>query len=345
MRRKFILWTGGILLIGSASLFYFLIYPVFLQPIIPPDREPISLYIPTHALYPQVVDSLLASGLDIPSKPFNQCAKLLKYPDLVKPGHYRLTPRMTAWKLIRHLRSGQQAPVNVTFNNLRNIEALAGKVSRYLEPDSLAFLECFARLRDYLPDSPVGEDSTLCLFIPNSYEFMWNTSPLQFVERMMREYTIFWSDERAEAAKALGLTPVQVYILASIVEKETIVHQEKPTIAGVYLNRLQRGMLLQADPTVVFAIGDFQRERILLRDLEVESPYNTYKYAGLPPGPIYMPDTRSIEAVLHPELHDYLYFCARADDSGRHAFAKTLAAHNENARKFQAWLNQQRIFQ
>lgn len=345
MRRKVFLWTGGILLIGSASLFCILIFPIFLQPIVPSDREPISLYIPTNATYSQVIDSLVASGLVFPLQPFNQCAKLLKYPDLVKPGHYRLLPGMTVWKLIRHLRSGQQVAVKVTFNNLRNIEALAGKVSRYLEPDSLAFLACFARLRDYLPDSPVGEDSTLCMFIPNSYEFMWNTSPVQFAERMHREYSSFWSNERAEAAKALELTPVQVYILASIVEKETIVQQEKPTIAGVYLNRLHRGMLLQADPTVVFAIGDFQRERILLRDLEVESPYNTYKHVGLPPGPIYMPDTRSIDAVLHPEKHDYLYFCAKADDSGRHAFAKTLAAHNENARKFQTWLNQQRIFQ
>lgn len=333
-----------LLLIGVAAVWFAWVYPVFLKPNDPAASEMVYLEIPTGSDYQEVRLRLSSAKLVSDVRHFDRCADLLKYPNLVKPGRYRIDPTWNNLTLVRHLRSGQQAPVRLTFNNVRTLPELAGKVARYLEPDSMSFTDAFFRIRELLPDSPVGVDSTLCLFLPNTYELYWNTSPVAFLERMHREYKLFWTEARQSAAARQGLTPVQAYILASIVEKETLVQDEKPRIAGVYLNRLQRGMLLQADPTVVFALGDFEKERVLFRDLEVDSPYNTYKYPGLPPGPIFMPDTRTIDAVLQAEAHDYLYFCARPDNTGRHAFAKTLDQHNANARKFQQWLNQRGVY-
>jgi UPF0755 protein len=197
---------------------------------------------------------------------------------------------------------------------------------------------------DFASKYGFNEQTIMTMFIPNTYEFYWNTSADEFFERMADEYKKFWTDERKQKAKNIGLSQSEVSILASIVELETQKKDERPTVAGVYINRLKKKMLLQADPTVVFALGDFTINRVLKIHLETDSPYNTYKYSGLPPGPIYLPSISSIDAVLNFENHDYIYFCAKEDFSGYHNFAKTLAQHNENARKFQQALNKRKIW-
>jgi UPF0755 protein len=336
--------TVTVLVVLAAIFAYVFVYPIFLKPNGPGGQDPVFVEIGSNDTFDHVVTNLVEDNLVLNAKHFSRCAKLLKYDTNVKAGRYKVQTHWNNLELVRHLRSGQQEPVKVTINNLRLLPELAGKVSAYLEFDSLQLLDALTRPQEYDPDFPYSHDSIMCLFLPNSYEFYWNTTPAKFLERMGTEYKRFWSEDRLAKANKLGLTPAQVYILASIVEKETLVKDEKATIAGVYLNRINSGILLQADPTVVFALQAWQKERVLLRDLTVDSPYNTYMYAGLPPGPICMPELNSIEAVLNPESHDYLYFCAKPDLSGRHAFAKTLAAHNANARKFQSWLNQQNIY-
>ena len=190
----------------------------------------------------------------------------------------------------------------------------------------------------------LNEYSIMSLFIPNTYRIFWNISPEDFIARMQTEHTNFWNEQRMQKLNRIGLTKDQCYTLASIVQKESNLASEKPRIAGVYLNRLNRNMLLQADPTVVFAVGDFEIRRVLNRHLEIDSPYNTYKYAGLPPGPIAMPDISSIDAVLDAEDHNYLYFCVKPGNTFEHAFASSLTQHNQNARRYQRWLNSNRIF-
>jgi UPF0755 protein len=336
--------TLGMALCLAAAFWFFWLYPVFYRPSVMAAEEPHILYIPTGAGFGELTDQLVRQGILRDQVRFETAAARMGYPDRVKPGRYCIQPGWNNRQLVGHLRSGNQEAVRVVINNLRLREELAGRLAAKLEPDSLAFLDALYRLREYVPDIPLGEDSTLCLFIPNTYEMWWNSSPADLLERMWKEQRRFWNETRLAQAEALGLSPTAVYILASIVEKETLVAGEKSRIAGVYLNRLRLGMPLQADPTVVFALRAFDKERILYRDLDVDSPYNTYRYAGLPPGPICMPEISTIDAVLQPESHDYLYFCARPDNSGAHAFAKTLAAHNENARRFQQWLNTRGVF-
>ena len=236
------------------------------------------------------------------------------------------------------LRGGLQTPVKVTFNNMRDVKMLAGRISQQIEADSLSIVSLLSN-SDSLNAMGFNAKTIPALFLPNTYEFYWNTTAGQFVDKMRREYDKFWNEERRNKAKAVGLTPVEVSTLASIVDKETNKTDEMARIAGVYLNRLRDGWLLQADPTLVFALGDFELKRVLNVHKEVESPYNTYKYPGLPPGPICIPSLAAINAVLSPEKHHYYYFCAKEDFSGYHNFAKTLAEHNKNAQKYQKELN------
>ena len=250
-------------------------------------------------------------------------------------------------EIINSLRS-QNIPVRVSFNNQESLELLAARISEQIEADSLSLWEAFNDL-GFLKDSGFDADSKLGMYLPNTYEFFWNTSAQGFRDRMLKEYQRFWNADRLEKAKALGLTPNQVIALASIVQKETVKESERPRVAGVYLNRIRQGILLQADPTVIYAIkketGNYDTiiKRVLFRDLEMDSPYNTYKYAGVPPGPITMPDISSIEAVLNPEKHDYLYFVADVSNFGYHKFAKTLAQHNRNKVQYIQWLNEQKV--
>ncbi|MFC2122030.1 endolytic transglycosylase MltG, partial [Bacteroidota bacterium] len=241
--------------------------------------------------------------------------------------------RLNNNNLVNLLRAGANVPLNVTFNNLRTKEQLAGRVSKLLETDSVSIINIIND-STFLEEQGFNEYTIPSLFIPNTYEFFWNTSAEQFLQRMIKEYNTFWTPERIRKAEESGFSRVDISIIASITECETLKNDEKPTIAGVYINRIKKGMKLQADPTVVFAVGDFTLRRVLNKHLRVDSPYNTYKYKGLPPGPIKIPSIASIDAVLNYQDHNYIFFCAREDFSGYHNFASTLTQHNRNSRAY-----------
>lgn len=274
---------------------------------------------------------------------FSFVAKVLKYPDLIKPGVYQLEPKMTNLEAVRKLRSGDQTPVDITFNNVRFKEDLVEKITTGTGIQPSEF-ESLLNNNSFLEKYGFNTENVMAMFIPNTYEVYWTISAESLFERMNKEYTNFWSAERRQKAQALGLTPVQVSTLASIVQDESIMNEEKPTIAGLYINRLNKNMLLQADPTVKYALGDFSIQRILTADTRIDSPYNTYRYRGLPPGPINLPSISSLNAVLNYEEHSYIYMCAKEDFSGYHRFAKTLMEHNRNARLFQQALNNRKIY-
>lgn len=299
------------------------------------------LTIPTGSSFESVVDRLKTGGFIDSEENFMWLAEKMKFKRKeMRAGRFKIEPGWSNRDLIRHLRAGEQAPVKVILNNERLPEEVAGKVARFIETDSLTLLNAIldpTRLKDigYTPETVIS------LFIPNTYEMYWNTSADDFLKRMVKEKEAFWEkNNRMAKAKALNLTPTEVYTLASIVERETNADREKPTIAGVYLNRLKTGMKLQADPTCVFATRDFATKRVTQFHTGFDSPYNTYLYTGLPPGPISMASIPSIDAVLNPEKHDYIFFCAKPDDSGTHAFAATLAGHNVNVDKFRVYMRQ-----
>lgn len=278
---------------------------------------------------------------------FKKVAERKGYSTNVKGGKYVIKKGMNNNAIVNSLRS-KNIPIKVSFNNQETLGNLAGRIATQIEPDSLALLSAFSDM-DFFKSNGFNDADQLAMFIPNSYEFFWNTSAEKFRDRMLKEYHRFWNDERKKKAKKYGLSPNEVVALASIVHKETAKVEERPRVAGVYLNRIERGIRLQADPTVIYALkkhsGDFEQviKRVLYKDLELDSPYNTYKYAGIPPGPITMPDISAIEAVLNPEKHDYLYFVANVENFGYHKFAKTLAQHNRNKAQYIRWINSQNI--
>jgi UPF0755 protein len=247
-------------------------------------------------------------------------------------------------KIVDMLRTGSQTPVNVTFNNIRTIDELAGKLGKQIEADSASLSEFFSDENNYSADG-FTRQTLISVFLPDTYQIYWTIDAEGFYRRMLKEYKAFWNDERRAAAAALGLTPVEVSTLASIIDEESSKDDEKPRIAGVYLNRLRLGIPLQADPTVKFAINDFSVRRVLNGHKDVDSPYNTYKYKGLPPGPVRCATKTSIEAVLNAEKHDYLYFVARSDFSGYHHFSRTLAEHNKYASQYRRELNRRKIYE
>lgn len=273
---------------------------------------------------------------------FKQLAKILKYPLHLRTGRYAVKPGMSNLALLNDLRRGHQAATRVTFNNVRFKEELAERLDEQLMLDKNELLQLWndSAYCDSLGFTP---QTWTALFIPNTYEVYWNITADGFMRRMLREYNAFWTPARRAKAEAIGLTPVEVATFASIVEEETAAPDEYPIVAGLYLNRLKAGIPLQADPTVKFAVGDFTLQRILFEHLEIDSPYNTYKYAGLPPGPLRVPTIRGLEAVLNYTHHRYLYMCAKEDFSGRHNFAVTLAEHNRNANRYRAELNRRKI--
>ncbi len=346
MRRWFLIVVFALvaLLVGGLLVYSQYIQPVFFAPNVTVYKSSQRLSIRTGTSFQALVHQLDSLGIIADTSSFTSCAQYLKYGARVRPGQYLLEDGWSNLTLVRLLRAGAQTPIKLVIHNVRTLDELAGKIGKQIEPDSLEIWEAFIQSREIIPQATPGEDSMMCLFLPNTYEVYWTIKPDELLERMVKEYDRFWTTERRLQATRSGYTPNQIYILASIVEKETLVSDEKATIAGVYLNRLERGIPLQADPTVVFAKGDFSTGRVLFRDLEIDSPYNTYLYPGLPPGPICMPEPGTILATLQAEQHSYIYFCAKPDRSGRHAFARTLAAHNDNARSYQRWLNEQRIF-
>ena len=273
---------------------------------------------------------------------FERLAKTMKYPGNMKTGQYSVTPGMSCRILLQQLRNGSQTPCKVTFNNIRLKKELADRLGEQMMFDSE---ELLAQLDDSTVCASFGfaAETILCMFIPNTYQFYWNMPVDGFLKRMKKEYDRFWTPERLAKAQQIPLTPAQVSILASIMEEETIIRDEYPVVAGLYINRLKRGMLLQADPTVKFAVGDFSLRRILNVHLAVDSPYNTYLYGGLPPGPIRVPSIAGLDAVLNYQEHHYLYMCAKGDASGRHNFATTLAEHGRNAVKYHETLNRRGI--
>lgn len=293
--------------------------------------------------FDQIINLLEENDIVLNYKAFKWVSKKKNYANLIKPGRYLFKKGMNTNQMVNMLRAGEQAPLNVTFNNIRFKEELAGKISHYIQADSLSLLMLFD---DYAKIESYGftPETYKAMFIPNTYRFYWTTTANQFADRMKQEYDRFWNSARKEKAEKLGLTPVQVATLASIVQEETAKTDEMERIAGVYINRLRRGMLLQADPTVKYAAGDFTLRRVLNVHLEIDSPYNTYKYAGLPPAPINFPEVTAIDAVLNFEKHDFLYMVAREDFSGYHNFSRTLAEHNRNAAKYHQALNNMKIW-
>ena len=275
---------------------------------------------------------------------FRRVATLMNYDRAKVPsGRFNIETDWSNRALISALRSGIQAPVTLTFNNVRTTEELFGKISKQIEADSSSLLKIVEDFK-FLEKNKYTRETVLSAFIPNSYEVYWNITPNKLIEKLLDEHHSFWnSNGRMEKLESIGLTKTEAYTLASIVQKETNLNKEKPTMAGVYLNRLNRDIALQADPTVVFAVGQFDLKRVLNKHLAFDSPYNTYLYPGLPPGPICMPDISSIDAVLNAEKHSYLYFCAEPGYDGKHSFAETLRQHNQNANRYRRWLNQQGI--
>jgi UPF0755 protein len=275
---------------------------------------------------------------------FEVIAKLRSFPNNVKSGRFLFKKGMSAFQLVGAIR--RNIPVKLAFNNQERLENLCERVSSQIEPDTTKLLATF---RDtlFLKENDFTKDNVFAMFLPNTYEVYWNISAEKFRDKMLGEYKRFWTEERIAKADALNLTPVQVITLASIVHKETVKKSERPTVAGVYLNRLNIGMALQADPTVIYALKlrdkNFDQiiKRVLYNDLFINSPFNTYQNIGLPPGPIAMPDIDAIDAVLNPTKHDYLYFCASVEKFGYHEFASTITQHNVNAKKYADWLNAQ----
>jgi UPF0755 protein len=299
-----------------------------------PGNEPVSVYIPTGSDYNDVLAILYNQDLIINKRSFEWVAGRKNYPALVKPGHYIVESSMSNNELANMLRAGNQSAVRVVFNNIRQLNELAGKLSRQIEADSLELLKCWND-RKFLQSLNTTPEKVIAIFIPNTYELWWNTDAYEFTGRMHREFLVFWKGERQQKAAAMNLGISEIVILASIVEKETQKNDEKPDIAGVYINRLRKGWPLQADPTVVYAVGDFDLKRVLTHHTKIDSPYNTYLHKGLPPGPICIPSIISIDAVLNYRKHNYMFFCAKADMSGYHAFSRTLAEHNRYASAYQ----------
>ncbi|ARV07922.1 aminodeoxychorismate lyase [Polaribacter sp. SA4-10] len=264
-----------------------------------------------------------------------------------KAGRYILKEGMSNNDLVNLLRSGNQTPVKLSFNNQDTLEKLAGRIAAQLETDSISLLNTF-KDKAFLSKNNLTEKSVLQIFIPNSYEFYWTTSPEKFRNKILREYNRFWNESRLQKAKDLNLSKDEVITLASIVQKETAQKSERPIVAGLYLNRLKNGWPLQADPTIIYCIKEkkgqgYAVKRVLTADLEIKSPYNTYKNKGLPPTLIAMPDISAIDGVLNAQQHNYYYMCANVEKLGYHAFASSLSQHNRNAAKYHNWLNKQGV--
>ena len=332
----------GLIVLGGFSYY---IYDVIFSPNTAFSEEEVNVYIPTGANYLQVREQLRPLLKD--PADFDMVASKKGYQQNVKAGRFILKRGMNNNEMINVLRS-RNVPVWVTFNNQERLEDLAGRIASQIEADSIQLLKT---MKDsaFLEGNDFTQRNALAMYIPNKYEVFWNTSAEEFRKRMQKEYDRFWTPERLQKAEKIGLTPHEVMIVASIVQKETAKVDERKRVAGVYMNRINNGWKLDADPTVIYALKDKMQnfdtiiKRVLYKDLTIDSPYNTYKYKELPPGPIAMPDISSIDAVLNYEDHDYFYFVADVENFGYHKFSKTLAQHNANKRAYVRWINKQKI--
>lgn len=345
MYIKKILWAIALIGLVIAGYFAYFIYSAMMVPNTAFNNNEAYIYIKSTDNYAQVKEQLEPLLKNI--NKFDALAKQKKYVNNIKPGKYAIKKGMSNNEIINAIRS-KNLPVKVSFNNQSSLEKLAGRIALQIEADSVSLIKAFTD-KAFYTDNNFTEATALGMYLPNSYEFFWNTSAEDFRARMLREYKAFWNTNRQNKAKALGLSQHEVMALASIVYEESKQAQEQPRIAGVYINRLKIGMPLQADPTLKFAAYKLPKykntviKRVLNVHKDIESPYNTYKNAGLPPGLIAMPDLSAINAVLNYEKHKYLYFAADAQRLGYHKFAKTLSQHNQNARAYQRYLSSQGI--
>ena len=328
--------VGILVLVGVAGIVFFRTF--FSENV---RNRDVTVVVPSGANFEQVMDTLRKYEVLNSEATFRKAAEVLKYKTM-RIGKYDISGCRTNLDLVRLLRQGQHYPVKFTFNNIRTVDQLVERVGHkfFFEPEELSAL---LQNAGYLQKFGLSDTTAVCLFIPNTYEIYYDTTAEDFLERMSGYYEQFWNNQRMKDAEEIGLTPVQVATLASIVEEENMRPSEKAIIAGLYINRLNKGMLLQSDPTVKFAIGDFARKRILNADLQVDSPYNTYKYKGLPPGPIRIPEASTMDSVLHYRHHNYLYMCAKEDFSGYHNFTASSAEHARNAARYRAALNARNI--
>lgn len=339
--KKIIVSTITILIIIGCII----AYKYFSKIYVPNVIENSAVFIPTNATFDEV--SKIIHPYVNNSKSFDWVAHRKNYPNVIKAGKYLIKKGMNNNDLVNLLRSGKQSPITLTFNNQDTLEKLAGRIAEQIEADSSDILMTVLDTV-FLGKNNFNKRDILGMFIPNSYEVYWNTSAVQFRDRMLKEYANFWNSSRRTKAKALNLSEKEVITLASIVQKETAKVSERSTVAGLYLNRLRDRWALQADPTIIFALKqqngqDYEVKRVLNEDLNIDSPYNTYKNTGLPPSLIAMPDISSTDAVLNPKNHEYYYMCASVTNIGSHEFAKTLSQHNINASKYQRWVSKQGI--
>lgn len=344
MKLRKIIGIFSLVVVIAGTIYGYMIYKQIFSANTKFSDNRVAVFVPTGSSF-EDVQKLVAPYVEDMDK-FNAVADKKSYPDNIKAGKFIIKKGMNSNDIINSLR--QPVTVNISFNNQETLQRAVGRIAQQLEPDSLALLQAFTD-KKFLEDNGFTEDNVLSIMIPNTYEFFWNTSATKVRDKMAKEYRKFWTPEREAKAEALNLTPLQVSALASIVHKETAKADERPRVAGVYLNRLQKGMKLEADPTVIYAIkkesGDFDQviKRVLYKDLVIDSPYNMYKYEGLPPGPIAMPDITALDAVLNPEKHNYIYFCASVTNFGYHEFAVTPAQHEVNRQKYVAWVEKMGI--
>lgn len=345
MYLKKILLTVVLLgLVGMAGFSYYVYQNIF-TPNTGFNNPQAHVFIPTGATFKMVQEELSPLLKDLNT--FVTVAQRKGYSSNIKAGHFIIKKGNNNNEIINSIRSGN-IPVTIKFNNQERLEDLAGHLAKQIELDSASLLNAMLDV-DFLKASGFTQDTALGMYIANSYEVYWNTSPKAFCQKMLREYNAFWNTSRVAKAKAISLSKDQVMALAAIVQKETAMIQERPTVAGLYLNRLKKGMLLQADPTVIFAKkkteNNFKQviKRVLFKDLKIDSPYNTYRYSGVPPGPITMPDVSAIDGVLNYKKHDFYFMVADVENFGYHKFAKTLSAHNRNKKQYVNWINKQGV--
>ncbi|MDA9309981.1 endolytic transglycosylase MltG [Flavobacteriaceae bacterium] len=345
MYLKKILLTVVLLgLVGMAGFSYYVYQNIF-TPNTGFNNQQAHVFIPTGATFKMVQEELSPLLKDLNT--FVTVAQRKGYSSNIKAGHFIIKKGSNNNEIINSIRSGN-IPVTIKFNNQERLENLAGHLAKQIELDSASLLNAMLD-EDFLKASGFTQDTALGMYIANSYEVYWNTSPKAFCQKMLKQYNAFWNTSRVAKAKAISLSKDQVMALAAIVQKETAMIQERPTVAGLYLNRLKKGMLLQADPTVIFAKkkteNNFKQviKRVLFKDLKIASPYNTYRYSGVPPGPITMPDVSAIDGVLNYKKHDFYFMVADVENFGYHKFAKTLSAHNRNKKQYVNWINKQGV--
>jgi UPF0755 protein len=340
MKKFFIALFAIALIVGYFGYGY---YQNIFSPNTPSDLKKEFVYIPTNSSFDEVLTMLVDSGFIENKSSFVWVANYMDYPkDPMRAGRYKVKPNMSNKALVGLLRNGEQAPVRIAIHNKWTVNHIGGLLAEHLELDSLDFAKTFND-EAYLSQFGLDKQTAMTAFIPDSYDFYWNTSAEDVFKKMVFYRDKFWNEERTAKAKALGLTKEEVYTLASIVDAETDKSDEMSKIAGLYLNRLKRSIPLESDPTAKFGIGDFAINRVLFKHLEVDSPFNTYKRQGLPPGPIYMSAKSALKGTLNPAVHNYIFMCAQPGGTGYHNFATSNAGHERNVAKYRAYSRKLRM--